>query len=190
MENVSPPAVAKMQLNANQIPPQPTTNPPTTSVANAPVQGHFYQQGYQFMGTPGKDAPPISQEMAPQHMAMGQQILHTGPILQNAQAVGNIYPHGMPMHNQNVPSTHGMLPAQAVPPHGQVMPMPPAHTQVMPPHDQIPVGLEQGQFAYSMGQPTHPPPQQQHMHSFPPSQIPPAPQWQAQQPGLAPGWMK
>lgn len=191
VENVSPPAQAKTQQTANP-PSQPSSNPTTSVIANPPVQSLYYQQGYKFMGIQSKDAShPVAPELPTQHISMGQQMLHPGPMVQNAQAVGGMFPHGMPMHTQAVPPTHGMIPAQPVPPpHGQVMP--PSHGQVMPPHEQIPVALDQGQYAYSMGPQQHPQPQQQqqHLRTFAPTQMPPVSQWQAQQPGLGPGWMK
>ena len=188
VENVSPPTIAKMQQNASQVV-HPNINPASSSITNPPTPGHYYQQAYNFKGIPTKDAPPVAQDVTSQHIAIGQQVLNTMP---NAQAMGGIYPHGIAMHAQSMPPAHGLIPTQPVPPHGQVIP--PAHGQVIATHEQIPVGLDQGQYAYNMGQPQHPQQQQQqqqqHLHPFTPSQMPPATQWQAQQQGIGPGWMK
>lgn len=187
IENVSPPVV-------NQAA-QPNTNPPSSTITTAPAQGHYYQQGYKFKGMPGKDPSPISQDVGTQHLTIGQQVLNTNHLVQNTQSVGNVYSQGIPVHNQNIQAPLGMIPTQPAPPHGQVIA--PAHGQVIAPHEQIPVGLDQGQYAYGMGQPQQQQPQQQqpqqqqqHLHSYTPNQMQSATQWQAQQQGLGPGWMK
>ena len=175
---------------------QSSANPTSSTITTAPVQGQYYQQGYKFKGMPGKDPSPMPQDVGTQHLAMGQPVLSTNQLVQSTQAIGNVYSHGIPMHNQNIQTAHGMIPTQPAPPHGHVIA--PAHGQVIAPHEQISVGLDQGQYAYGMGQPQHQQPpqqqpqqqQQQHLHSYTPNQMQPATQWQAQQQGIGPGWMK
>ena len=188
IENVSPPVIAKLQHSVSQAT-QPTPVPTSSVAVTTPAQGQYYQQGYKFKGMPGKDPSTMVQEIGTQQMPMGQQILNTSQMVQNSQTMGNVYSHGIPVHNQNIQPVHGMVPTQSVPPHGQVIA--PARGQVIGAHDSISMGLDQGQYAYGMGQPQQPQQQQQqHLHSYTPSQMPPAAQWQAQQQGLGPGWMK
>jgi len=188
IENVSPPVIAKLQHSVSQAT-QPTPVPTSSAAVTTPAQGQYYQQGYKFKGMPGKDPSTMVQEIGTQQMPMGQQILNTSQMVQNSRTMGNVYSHGIPVHNQNIQPVHGMVPTQSVPPHGQVIA--PARGQVIGAHDSISMGLDQGQYAYGMGQPQQPQQQQQqHLHSYTPSQMPPAAQWQAQQQGLGPGWMK
>eukprot|EP00795_Rhopilema_esculentum_P003210 gene3210-1525_t len=187
VENVSPPMVVKALSNPPQ-PPQSTPKPIVPTVNSVQSHGHFFQQGYETVAPQVKDGVPMVPDITPKQPNTSQQILNPVPMIQNPQTLSSLYPHGMPVHNHGMPSAQGVPPSQPHP-HGTPGQALPPHGQVMPPRDQIPMGIDQGHYAYNMAQPQQPP-QQQQFHSYMTTQLPTANQWQTQQPGIGPGWMK
>eukprot|EP00112_Aurelia_sp_Birch-Aquarium-sp1_P013535 Seg2875.3 transcript_id=Seg2875.3/GoldUCD/mRNA.D3Y31 product="hypothetical protein" protein_id=Seg2875.3/GoldUCD/D3Y31 len=194
VENVSPPISMKLSQASTQ-PTQPMTLPSTQTIPTSQTHGHYFQHGFKFMGIPQKDVLQVGQDLVQQQQNTRQPMMSTAQLIQNQQALGNVYGHGIPMHSQGMQSSQGipsqvisqsqgMPPSQGIPQHGT------PHGHMMP-REQMPLTVDQGHYAYSMAQQQQQPQQQQqHMHSYAPSQMPPVSQWQAQQQGIGPGWMK
>eukprot|EP00794_Sanderia_malayensis_P020414 gene20414-22427_t len=198
IENVSPPVPSKIPPTSTQIPqqqPPPPVTVQTTLVTYPP------QQAYSFMVSPMKEGQ-VSNATAPQKP-------NPPVIMQNPQTMPNMYSQALPLPPPippPMPSQTQVIPGsiQGIPPHHQGIPppsqgMPPAG-QGMPLHNQGIALTSQGIPQHGISSQEQQPPQpqyaysitQQHVHSYPPPQMPPnaPPQWQGQPPGMGPGWMK